>query len=79
MKFTGEVVDELHLGNINQTELEYQLVWAQTYLKNYRIIVNNSWSDWSMVLDYTAKVELNEKKIVLYSINKIAQHRLNNG
>lgn len=42
MKFTGEVVDELHLGNINQTELEYQLVWAQTYLKNYRIIVNNS-------------------------------------
>lgn len=42
MNLSGEVVDESHLGNENQTELEYQLAWARTYLKNYGVIVNSA-------------------------------------
>ena len=41
MKLSDEVVDESHLGNDNQTELEYQLAWARTYLKNYGVIINS--------------------------------------
>ena len=37
-----EIVDETHLGNVNQTELEYQLAWSRTYLKNYGVIINLS-------------------------------------
>lgn len=33
LELPDEVVDETHLGNINQTELEYQLAWTRTYLK----------------------------------------------
>ena len=41
MKLSDEAVDESHLGNENQTELEYQLAWARTYLKNFGVIVNS--------------------------------------
>ena len=37
MKLSDEVVDESHLGSENQTELEYQLAWARTYLKNLMV------------------------------------------
>ena len=42
LQLPDEVVDETHMGKINQTELEYQLAWARTYLKNYGVIVNSA-------------------------------------
>ena len=42
LQLSDEVVDESHLGSDNQTELEYQLAWARTYLKNYGIIINSA-------------------------------------
>lgn len=65
-----EVVDETHLGNINQTELEYQLAWARTYLKNYGVIVNSGRSVWSITSDYTTGVELNPKEIIAFTSKK---------
>lgn len=41
MSLPDEIVDEPHLGNINHTELEYQLAWARTYLKNFGVIINS--------------------------------------
>lgn len=77
MNLPDEVVDEPHLGNINQTELEYQLAWARTYLKNFEEIVNSGRSVWAIAPDYTAKVELNTKEIVAYTVNRNIQRRLN--
>ena len=77
MSLPDEIVDEPHLGNINQTELEYQLAWARTYLKNFGVIINSGRSVWAIAPDYTAKVELNTKEIVAYTINRNIQRRLN--
>lgn len=77
MNLPDDIVDEPHLGNINQTELEYQLAWARTYLKNFGVIVNSGRSVWAIAPDYTAKVELNTKEIVAYTVNRNIQRRLN--
>ena len=77
MNLPDDVVDEPHLGNINQTELEYQLAWARTYLKNFGVIVNSGRSVWAIAPDYSAKVELNTKEIVAYTVNRNMQRRLN--
>ena len=75
MNLPDEIVDEPHLGNINQTELEYQLAWARTYLKNYGIIINSGRSLWAIVSDYTVKVDINPREIVAYTANRNAKRR----
>ena len=54
MKLPDEVVDESHLGNVNQSELEYQLAWARTYLKNYGVLERSARSVWSLTPEYSA-------------------------
>lgn len=76
MNLPDDIVDEPHLGNINQTELEYQLAWARTYLKNFGVIINSGRSVWAIAPDYTTKVELNTKEIVAYTVNRNMQRRL---
>jgi restriction system protein len=46
MKLSDEVVDEPHLNNPNQSELEYKLAWIRTYLKNYGVIERSAMSVW---------------------------------
>lgn len=75
MQLTDEIVDESHLGSENQTELEYQLAWARTYLKNFGVIVNSARSIWSITPDYTSGVELDPKKIVAFTAEKNARRR----
>lgn len=75
LKLSDEVVDESHLGNENQTELEYQLAWARTYLKNFGVIINSARSVWSITSNYTSGIELSPKEIVAYTANKNAQRR----
>ena len=70
MKLSDEVVDESHLGSENQTELEYQLAWARTYLKNYGVIINSARSVWSITSNYTSGIELDSKEIVAFTANK---------
>ena len=57
LQLSDEVVDESHLGSESQTELEYQLAWARTYLKNFGVIINSARSVWSITPDYTTGVE----------------------
>lgn len=75
MNLSGEVVDESHLGNENQTELEYQLAWARTYLKNYGVIVNSARSVWSITSNYTGGATLDPKEVVAFTANKNAKRR----
>lgn len=47
LKLSDDVVDEPHKGNASQqTELEYQLAWARTRLKNLGAIVNSKRDVW---------------------------------
>lgn len=75
LNLPDEIVDESHLGNENQTELEYQLAWARTYLKNFGIIVNSARGVWAVTSDYTDDVEINAREIIAYTVNRNALKR----
>lgn len=70
LQLSDEIVDESHLGSENQTELEYQLAWARTYLKNFGVILNSARSVWAIKSDYTAGVELDSREIIEFTKNK---------
>jgi restriction system protein len=70
LQLSDEAVDESHLGNENQTELQYQLAWARTYLKNYGVIINSTRSVWSITSDYTCGVELDPREVVAHTARK---------
>lgn len=52
---TEEMIAEPHLGSTRRTELEYQLAWARTYLKNYGIITNTARRVWMITSNYSQK------------------------
>jgi restriction system protein len=70
LQLSDEIVDESHLGSENQMELEYQLAWARTYLKNFGVILNSARSVWAIKSDYTAGVELDSREIIEFTKNK---------
>jgi restriction system protein len=45
--FPREVVEQPHPGS-NQTELEYRLAWARTYLKRYGVVTNSARGVWAL-------------------------------
>lgn len=75
LNLSDEIVDESHLGNVNQTELEYQCAWARTYLKNYGVITNSARSVWAITSQYTGTVELDAKEIIAYTSKKAAKKK----
>lgn len=72
---SDEVLDEPHLGSLNQSEVEYQLAWARTYLKNYGIIVNSARSVWSITSEYASGLTVSAKEIVAFTVQKNDQKR----
>ena len=48
MKLPSEIVEQPHPGKSNQTELEYRLAWARTYLKKYGMITNSARAVWAL-------------------------------
>ena len=46
-QFSEHVIQQLH-GEGPQTELEYRLAWARTYLKGYGMVVNSSRGVWAL-------------------------------
>ena len=76
MNLPDEIVDESHLGNNNQTELEYQLAWARTYLKNYGVIERSARSVWSLTSVYSDGSKSIDPKIVLdFTAQKYAKKK----
>lgn len=47
-QFPQDVIEQPHPGKTNQTELEYRLAWARTYLKKYGAITNSSRAVWAL-------------------------------
>lgn len=68
------MIAEPHLGSTRQTELEYQLAWARTYLKNYGIITNTARRVWMITSNYSQKdpesLIMDKKKIYNSDSNK---------
>lgn len=75
LNLSEEVLDEPHLGSLNQSEVEYQLAWARTYLKNYGIIVNSARSVWSITSEYASGVSISAKEIVAFTAQKNAKKK----
>ena len=75
LNLSDEVLDEPHLGSLNQSEVEYQLAWARTYLKNYGIIVNSARSVWSITSEYASELTVSAKEIVAFTVKKNKKKR----
>ena len=75
LNLSEEVLDEPHLGSLNQSEVEYQLAWARTYLKNYGIIVNSARSVWSITSEYASGISISAKEIVAFTAQKNAKKK----
>lgn len=46
LNLSDEIIDFQHSEKSSQTEIQYRLAWARTYLKNYGVIDNTSRSIW---------------------------------
>ena len=68
LSIPDEVADISHLGNINQTELSYQIAWSKTYLKKGGAIQNSGYSVWSISPDYVEVESIDEKEVL--NLNK---------
>ena len=55
LQLADDVINEMHPGSTVQTELEYQLAWARTYLKKYGAINNSGRSVWAITPDFLQK------------------------
>lgn len=52
LSLPDEIVDFQHSEKSSQSELQYRLAWARTYLKNYGIIENSSRGVWVILPQY---------------------------
>lgn len=63
LKLPKVTVEELH-NNSNQSELDYQLAWARTYLRKYGAIDSSSRGVWSIVQGYAETAEVDPREVV---------------
>jgi restriction system protein len=52
LKLSDSLIEFQHSENSSQSEIQYRLAWARTYLKNYGIIDNSSRGVWSILSKY---------------------------
>lgn len=63
LKLPKVTVEELH-NNSNQSELDYQLAWARTYLRKYGAIDSSSRGVWSIVQGHAETAEVDPREVV---------------
>ena len=69
--FDSSIIDLSHLGSTTQSELQYNLAWARTYLKKYGVIENIGRSLWALKNPYNKEhVDLNVQEIVAFMSKK---------
>ena len=57
-------ITDIPHGNGSQSELEYRLAWARTYMKKFGIIDNSARAVWSINLEHIATEELDINEVV---------------
>lgn len=70
LKLPDDVVDIPHTDSGNQSELEYQLAWARTYLKNAKIIENSERAVWSLTPEFSNANTIDVKVIIKKTVEK---------
>lgn len=66
-----EIIDEMH--SFTMTEVEYKLMWARTYLKNYGAVENSKQGVWVLTAKGASLAKQNDldiKEIVRFTNNK---------
>jgi len=61
-----EVIEQPHPGKVNQTELEYRLAWARTYLKKYGLITNSTRGVWALTPEGVDVEEVDPRAVVRF-------------
>ncbi len=79
LRLSDEVVDEPHVGKAAQTELEYQLAWARTYLKNYGAIINTERGVWVITPAFADTVAVDGKEVIKTFLEKTGKSGGENG
>lgn len=64
MNLSDDVIDYLHKGNDNQTEVQYRLAWARTYLKKYGVIENTGRAVWIILPEYSSVKSVDVESVV---------------
>ena len=77
LNLSDEIIHEPHGKNLGRGELEYQLAWARTNLKNYGVIKSIKRGTWEIEPSFTEDIQLNYREIIEYTANK-KQHLDNN-
>lgn len=64
LNLPDSVIDEPHKGSASQqTELEYQLAWARTRLKNYGAISNSKRGVWMITPEFADKTSISRSDV----------------
>jgi restriction system protein len=66
LKPPQEVIEQPHPGKVNQTELEYRLAWARTYLKKYGVITNSARGVWALTSEGVDVEEVDPRVVVRF-------------
>ncbi|MBV4424331.1 restriction endonuclease [Clostridium tyrobutyricum] len=70
LNLSDDIVDFPHSDSGNQSELEYQLAWARTYLKNSKVIMNSERGVWSITSEYSGIDNIDVKTIIKKTLDK---------
>ncbi len=71
LQLSDDIVDEPHTGSASQrTELEYQLAWARTYLKNYGAIENTKRGVWVVTTAFADVMSVKYKEVMKKTLEK---------
>ena len=77
LRLADDIINELHPGSTTQTELEYQLAWARTYLKKYGAISSSGRSVWAITPDFLQIDAIDPKDVdrTVRNANRIGESR----
>lgn len=75
MGLTPEEIRQLH-GDTKQTELEYRLAWARTYLKHYGLIDNPKRGMWTLTEQGQKTERVNPREVSSFVQERIKQGKL---
>lgn len=70
LKLSDDIIHEPHGNNFGRGELEYQLAWARTYLKNYGVIKSIKRGMWKLEPPFMGDIHLNYTEVIAHTANK---------
>lgn len=77
LNLSEEIIHEPHGNNFGRGELEYQLAWARTYLKNYGVIKSVKRGMWEVEPQFLGDVQLNYAEVVACTVNRKKDTKFN--